>query len=78
MEFLVKCEPGGGIKLTFYFVSFKLLYINILRHGWCGTTRNLITGEKTEGMEEVDQEINYAHGWGVCGATCDTSHRRVR
>ena len=46
------------------------------RHGWCGTTLKLVTGEESAGLE--DQEISHTGGWGVCGQTCDTRHRMVR
>ena len=70
---LIATTLTACISLTYIICSnFSLLS----RHGWCGTTLKLVTGEESAGLE--DQEISHTGGWGVCGQTCDTRHRMVR
>jgi len=39
-------------------------------HGWCGTTKNTITGRQQD-REKADHSIEANQGWGMCGDTCE-------
>jgi len=38
------------------------------RHGWCGVTANIITGEETN---KNDMSVEDEFGWGVCSDVCE-------
>jgi len=40
------------------------------RHGWCGTTKNIITGRHQD-RRRKDSVISSSRGWGMCGDTCE-------
>jgi len=46
------------------------------RHGWCGTTRHVITGKPGSHLKP-DAEISSRAGWGVCSETCDETYREA-
>ena len=53
-----------------------MLVFDVYRHGWCGTTRHVITGKPGSHLKP-DAEISSRAGWGVCSETCDETYREV-
>jgi len=40
------------------------------RHGWCGTTKHIVTGKKEDAYKK-DASVSLSEDWGVCGDTCE-------
>jgi len=58
----VLLSPRGDLMTSCY-------RMNAGKHGWCGTTANIVTGKPADAYKK-DISVRSSHGWGICGDTC--------